>query len=232
LDESCRTRDIRALARLLTFIQRGERVNGSVPPAGSATLIGVTGAPGVGKSSLIGKLGRYLTERGHRVAVVAVDPTSPITGGALLGDRLRMMSGTPSESFFIRSFSSGKAQGGLAPHCREAVQAMGAFGFDFVLIETVGAGQGDVAIRELTDEILLVLMPGSGDSVQFSKSGIMEIVSGFVLNKCDLQGADVTEAHLRSAIGYDRPIWCVSTVRDEGLERVTDWADALRTENR
>jgi LAO/AO transport system kinase len=134
-----------------------------------------------------------------------------------------MMTGRPGEDFFVRSLSSGLLQGGLAPHCREIVQALGAFGFDLVLVETVGAGQGDVAVRELAPQVLLLLMPGSGDAIQFSKAGIMEIATCFVLNKCDLQGADATEGQLRSAIRDHRPVFRISTVRNEGLDAVVDW---------
>ena len=181
----------------------------------------------MGKSSFIGKLGRLLRDRDKKVAVVAIDPSSPVTGGALLGDRLRMMAGRPDADFFIRSLSSGEMQGGLATHCREVVDLLRGFGFDYILVETVGAGQADVAIRQLSDHILLLLMPASGDSIQFSKAGIMEIADGFVLNKCDLAGADATEGQLKSAVGDSRPCWRVSTVRDEGIDEVTNWVTSL-----
>lgn len=220
-------RDARALAKLLTAVQRDEDLSDWTPAPGDATVVGITGAPGVGKSSFIGKLGRLLRDRDKKVAVVAIDPSSPVTGGALLGDRLRMMAGRPDADFFIRSLSSGDVQGGLAPHCREVVDLLRGFGFDYILVETVGAGQADVAIRHLSDHILLLLMPESGDSIQFSKAGIMEIADGFVLNKCDLAGADATEGQLKSAVGDSRPCWRVSTVRDEGIDEVTDWVTSL-----
>lgn len=216
-------KDPRSLARLLTAIQHGADLDGWTPPAGKAKVIGVTGAPGVGKSSFIARLGKHLRDLGHEVAVVAIDPSSPITGGALLGDRLRMMSGKPDANFFVRSLSSGDAQGGLAPKCHEVVTVLNGFGFEYILVETVGAGQGDVAVRNLTDHILLLLMPDSGDSVQFSKAGIMEIASGYVLNKCDLPGADATEAQLISVVGDEKPLWKVSAIRNEGFEAVAQW---------
>ncbi len=216
-------REDRALAKLLTAIQRDEPLDGFVAPKGKARIVGITGSPGVGKSSFIAKLGAKLRERGQRVAVVAVDPSSPVTGGALLGDRLRMMTGQPEGNFFVRSVSSGTVQGGLGPHVREIVEALDGFGFDMVLVETVGAGQSDVAIRELTRNILLVLMPQSGDAVQFSKAGIMEIASAFILNKCDLPGADATEAQLLSAVGDALPLFKTTTIRDEGIDAVADW---------
>lgn len=215
--------DPRALAKLITAIQRETDLGDFRPPAGKAKVLGVTGAPGVGKSSFIARLGRRLRDKGSKVAVVAIDPSSPITGGALLGDRLRMMAGTPDTDFFVRSLSSGDTQGALAPHCKDVVAAMNGFGFDYILVETVGAGQSDVAIRELVDRTILLLMPDSGDSVQFSKAGIMEIASCFVLNKCDLAGADATQAQFISAVGDDRPLFRVSTIRDEGVDAVADW---------
>jgi LAO/AO transport system ATPase len=220
-------RDARALAKLITAVQTDGGLAGWTPPPGSATIIGVTGAPGVGKSSFIGRLGRLLRDRDKKVAVVAIDPSSPVTGGALLGDRLRMMTGSPDADFFIRSLSSGSTPGGLAPRGKEVVDVLNGFGFDYILVETVGAGQADVAIRELCDHVLLLLMPESGDSIQFSKAGIMEIAAGFVLNKCDLSGADATEAQLHSVVGEGRPLWKVSSVRDEGIDAVADWVTSL-----
>jgi LAO/AO transport system ATPase len=213
-----------ALAQLLTHIQRNQ-INGDWrPPAGEAKIIGVTGAPGVGKSSFIDRLARALRFRGLKVAVVAVDPTSPIHGGALLGDRLRMMAGEPDANVFIRSLSSGPMHGGLGPHCDEIVAALSGYGFDVVLVESVGAGQSDVAIHQLAHQTILVLMPEAGDSIQFSKAGIMEIANVFVINKCDLPGADATEGQLRSAVGRTKDIFRISSVRNEGIEPVADWA--------
>ena len=216
------------LAKLITHVQRGTDGDGWAPPAGHALVLGVTGAPGVGKSSFIDKLGRELRARDLKVAVVAVDPSSPVTGGALLGDRLRMMSGSPDEKFFIRSLSSGDVLGGLGPKVKEVVALLSGFGFDVVLLETVGAGQADVAVRELADHTLLLLMPDSGDSIQFAKAGVMEIASCFVVNKCDLEGADRTVAQLTGAVGDDRPVWKVTTLHNEGIDRVADWALGLR----
>ncbi len=219
-------RDSVSLAKLITEVQRGRDLSGWAPPTGNARIVGVTGAPGVGKSSFIAKLGKRLREKGKKVAVVAIDPSSPVTGGALLGDRLRMMSGTADSDFFIRSLSSGDVQGGLAPHCREVVGLLNGFGFDHILVETVGAGQADVSVRDLADETILLLMPDSGDSVQFSKAGIMEIATCFVLNKCDLAGADAAAAQLISAVGESRPIFRASTIRDEGIEEIADWVSS------
>ena len=216
-------KDPRALAKLITAVQRGAPLDGWAPPQGKAQIIGITGAPGVGKSSFIARLSKILRAAGHKVAVVAIDPSSPVTGGALLGDRLRMMSGKADADFFVRSLSSGEAHGGLAPRTREVVNVLNGFGFDFVLVETVGAGQGDVAIREVADKTILLLMPDSGDAVQFSKAGIMEIADCFVLNKSDLAGVDATQAQLLSAVGDSRPVFKVSSVREEGIAPVAAW---------
>ena len=224
--------DVKALARLITHIQRDgtEALTPQTAHDGGsgARVIGVTGAPGVGKSSFIAKLSGLLRARGQKVAVVAVDPTSPVTGGALLGDRLRMMRAEPDEGFFVRSLSSSNEQGGLGPRVGQVIELLDGFGFDTILLETVGAGQGDTAVLQITKEILLLLMPESGDDIQFSKAGIMEIASAYVLNKCDLPGADATHGNLLNSVGGDRPIWRVSALHDEGLETVADWVTRSR----
>ena len=220
--------DIRSnpgLARALTLISDNRRNELGSLPVAKPRRIGVTGAPGVGKSTFIGKLARRLRERQHKVGVICVDPTSPLTGGALLGDRLRMMSGEPDEGLFIRSLSSGGAAGGLAPFVSDVTDVLGAAGFDIVLIETVGAGQNDVEIRKVADEVLLLQMPGAGDSIQFEKAGIAEIATGFVVNKADLPGSDKTVAELRGAVDDQRPVWPVSALRGEGLDPLCDWIE-------
>jgi LAO/AO transport system ATPase len=216
------------LARAITKIvdgQAGAAYDAAPPTAG--LCLGVTGSPGVGKSTFIGKLAHALRGRGRRVAVVAVDPTSPVTGGALLGDRLRMMKREPDDGLFVRSISSAGQAGGLGPRAGEIVALMRSAGFKIVLIETVGAGQADVAVRDVANEVALVMMPGSGDTVQFNKAGIMEIATAIVVNKCDLDGADRTLKDLRDSIADDRPLWAVSSVRSEGFDPVCAWVEAL-----
>jgi LAO/AO transport system ATPase len=215
------------LARAITWLTAGkpERL-GTIPePSKPAATIGITGSPGVGKSSFIGKLALALRARQHRVAVIAVDPTSPITGGSVLGDRLRMMTGDPDDGMFVRSLASAGQAGGLAPHCDEVARLMGGAGYDVVLIETVGAGQNDTEVRNLTDEVLLLLMPGAGDAVQFAKAGVFEIATGFVVNKSDLPGVDITVRQLRDAVNKEHPIWQVSALRNEGFDPVCDWVE-------
>ncbi len=212
------------LARAATWIMDGRgSALGELAKTGKAVRIGVTGAPGVGKSTFIGKLSRRLRDSGQRVAVVAVDPSSPLTGGSLLGDRLRMMRADPDDQIFVRSLSSSGDAGGLGPHCGEICDLMRAAGYPIVLIETVGAGQNDVEIRTVSDEVLLLLMPGSGDTIQFSKAGVYEIATAFVVNKSDLEGADKTIRDLRDSFEDARPVWPVSSLRDEGLDEICAW---------
>ncbi|MFH1747923.1 MAG: cobalamin-dependent protein [Planctomycetota bacterium] len=192
--------------------------------------IGITGSPGVGKSTFIGKLSDSLQSRGHRVGVIAVDPTSPITGGSVLGDRLRMMSAEPQESLFVRSLASAGTLGGLAPHCEEIARLLVSAGYEIILIETVGAGQNDTEVRHLADEVLLLLMPGAGDSVQFSKAGVVEIATGFIVNKADLPGADSTIRQLKESVADERPAWSVNSLRGQGFDPLCTWLeDRLKT---
>jgi len=228
------------LSRALTWVSEGRSAElgdwATRPAAGrggagpSLPALGITGSPGVGKSTFIGRLARKLRSRGRRVAVIAVDPTSPITGGSLLGDRLRMMQSEPDDGLFVRSLASAGAQGGIAPHVPEAVALFQAAGYELVLVETVGAGQNDVEIRQVAPRVLLLLMPGAGDAVQFTKAGIVEIASAFVVNKADLPGADKTIKELREtlagALDDTRPIWPVSALRGEGLDPVCDWIES------
>ncbi len=217
----------RGLARAITLLAAGKReIAQSSPEHARPLRIGITGAPGVGKSTLIGRIARELRSRGRRVGVIAVDPTSPITGGSLLGDRLRMTGREPDEGLFVRSLGSAGLAGGLGPDVAAITQLMAAAGYPVVLIETVGAGQGDVEIRDAADEVLLVLMPGAGDAVQFAKAGISEIATGFVVNKTDLPGADQALRELKETISDDRPVFAVSSLRGEGLGPLCDWIEA------
>lgn len=213
------------LARAVTHLMDGrpERVGRVTPPARPPVILGITGSPGVGKSTFIGKLAAHLRERDHRVGVIAVDPTSPLTGGSVLGDRLRMIPHEPDEGLFVRSLSSAGQAGGLAPYCAEIAQLIAAAGYPILLIETVGAGQNDVDIRNLTDNVLLLVMPGAGDSIQFAKAGVFEIATGFVINKADLPGVDTTVRQIREAVDQKLPVWPVSALRDEGFEPLCEW---------
>lgn len=218
---------VSGLARAITHVADGhpERAGEAPRPAGGNVIIGITGAPGVGKSTFIGRLAAGLRGRGRRVGVIAVDPTSPITGGSVLGDRLRMMPTEPDDGLFVRSLASAGQSGGLAPHCADIARLMAAAGYEVVLIETVGAGQNDTDIRNVTGAVLLLVMPGTGDSVQFTKAGVMEIATGFVVNKSDLPGADTTARQLRESLETRHPIWAVSALRNEGLDPVCEWVE-------
>jgi LAO/AO transport system ATPase len=215
------------LARAITYVVEGQggRLGELPSPEGRSVTLGITGSPGVGKSTFIGKLAANLRARGRRVAVIAVDPTSPITGGSVLGDRLRIQGDEPDKDLFIRSLSSSGQAGGLAPRCEEVARVLLAAGFEILLVETVGAGQNDTAVRQLASEVLLLLMPGAGDAVQFAKAGVYEIATGFVVNKADLPGTDATVRQLRETLDDQRPVWTVSSLRNEGLDPLCDWVE-------
>jgi LAO/AO transport system kinase len=193
--------DRRALARLLSRVEAGgaeadEIVQALYPRSGGRHVIGVTGAPGTGKSTLAGRLARALRERGQRVAVVAVDPSSPFTGGALLGDRVRMNDLAGDPDVFVRSMASRGAGGGLADQAAAACVVLAATGFGAIILETVGAGQDELAIAQEAQTTIVVTAPGLGDDVQALKAGILEIADVLVVNKADREGADRLVADL------------------------------------
>ena len=191
----------RALARAISRDEAGrggELIRALYPKTGRATTVGLTGPPGVGKSTLASALVREARSRGRSVGVVSVDPSSPFSHGALLGDRIRLAEHFTDESVFIRSMASRGHLGGLAGATADAVLLMDAFGFDLVLIETVGVGQSEVAIAELAQTTIVALQPGSGDSIQVLKAGIMEIADIFVVNKADHPMADQLRREIRS----------------------------------
>lgn len=221
------TRDHAALGRVLSWIELGDR-NGRMPaPLASKDplrlrAVGITGAPGVGKSTLIGQLLRELRKRGKSVAAIAVDPVSPITGGALLGDRARMSLTAADENVFVRSAASRGMMGGLAPTTEGMLRAIDRAGMDMAIVETVGAGQNDVMIRHVARPVVLVLMPGAGDELQLEKAGITEIADVFVINKADLEGADRLASQIRDTIGRNVPIVKTVASRGEGIGELAD----------
>ncbi len=197
--------DVRALGKALSVIEDGtpeliELLTG-MPETGSALLIGVTGPPGVGKSTTTGALISEYRNQGLRVAVLAVDPSSPVTGGALLGDRIRMQEHALDEGVFIRSMSSRGQLGGLSSATQAAAKVLDAVGFDVIIVETVGVGQSEVDVVNAVDTVVLVLAPGAGDGVQAAKAGILEIADIYVVNKADRDGAEGVVRELRSMIG-------------------------------
>jgi len=189
--------DPRSVARLISLVENGdprlpEVAAALAPYAGNAQVVGLTGAPGVGKSTTTNELVRALRKAGHRVGVLAVDPSSPFTGGAILGDRIRMQDHTMDPGVYIRSMSNRGQLGGLAAATPQAVRVLEGAGCDVVLVETVGVGQAEVEIASLADTTLVLLAPGMGDAIQAVKAGILEIADVFVVNKADRPGADAT----------------------------------------
>ncbi|MCL5270105.1 MAG: methylmalonyl Co-A mutase-associated GTPase MeaB [bacterium] len=215
LAEAFRHGSRRALARIITRLDNGEdpspwlqalekpEVAGAPNAALAPRVIGITGPPGAGKSSLIGCLIPVIRRRGLTVAVLAVDPESPYTGGAILGDRIRMgRHATGDPGVYIRSLSTRGSAGGLSRSTRSICRLVAAFGFDLILLETVGAGQAELSVMDAADVVLLVLVPGTGDSIQWEKAGQVEIADVFALNKADLPGIDALESALRSALDH------------------------------
>lgn len=195
----------RDIARLISCIEDGatdarEAMAALAGCTGRAHVIGVTGAPGVGKSTMTSALVTAFRARGNRVAVLAVDPSSPFSGGALLGDRIRMQQHATDEGVFIRSMASRGHLGGLAATTPQVIRVLDAAGFDAVIIETVGVGQSEVEIAATADSSIVLIAPGMGDSIQAAKAGILEIGDIFVVNKADRDGADTTVRELRHMI--------------------------------
>ena len=229
-----RSGERRAIGRAISLVERlgpeGRELAAALhPETGRAWRVGVTGAPGVGKSTLIGALVRHLRAAGRRVAIVSVDPTSPFTRGAVLGDRIRLTDHFLDPGVFIRSMASRGHLGGLAEATADAVLVLDAAGFDVVLVETVGSGQNEVEVQTLTETVVLALMPGSGDGVQAIKAGLMEIPDVLAVTKADRPGADQLVTELTNALTlvpggpWEPPIVRVKTLEGEGVAEL--WAE-------
>lgn len=229
LVDTARAGTPRAVARLISLVEDAhpalrEIMAALVPHSGRTWVIGLTGAPGVGKSTSTAMLIKAFRERGLRVGVLAVDPSSPFSGGALLGDRIRMQDHSHDSGVYIRSLASRGHLGGLSAATPQAIRVLDAAGFDVVLVETVGVGQSEVEIAGLADTSLVLLAPGMGDGIQAAKAGILEIGDVFVVNKADHDGADATVHDLRHMISLaDRTepgIWrppVVKTIAPAGV---------------
>ena len=228
-----RTGDPRSVARLISLVEDGDPALPALaaalaPYAGNAQVVGLTGAPGVGKSTTTNELVRALRAAGRRVGVLAVDPSSPFTGGAILGDRIRMQEHTTDPGVYIRSMSSRGHLGGLSAATPQAVRVLEGAGCDVVLVETVGVGQAEVAVASLADTTLVLLAPGMGDAIQAVKAGVLEIADVFVINKADRPGADATYRDIQGMLSLGErgpgewrpPVVRATAIKGEGVDDI------------
>jgi len=219
--------NVRAAAQLITHIENQNKVQEIIstiyPYKKESYIIGITGAPGVGKSTITDKLIEQFRNHDKKVGIVAIDPTSPFSGGAILGDRIRLQKHATDKNVFIRSMGSRGHLGGLAPATNNVITILSVLGCDYIIIETVGVGQSEVEIVKYADTVLLVLTPESGDSVQVMKAGIMEIGDIFVINKCDRPGSDKIESELNilqqisDIQAAERPIVKIVALKNIGI---------------
>ena len=234
-------RDTRSLARSISAIEDGDELRESIierlyPKTGRARVVGITGPPGAGKSTIVDRFAHLLRAADQLVGILAVDPTSPFTGGAILGDRIRMQDLYTDPGVYIRSMATRGAMGGLARATLDAVDLLDAAGFDWILVETVGVGQDEVDVVRCVDSVVVVTLPGLGDDIQAIKAGIMEIADLFVVNKADRDGTERTVRDLEMVLGlvesrdWDPPILKTVASRGEGLpelladvERHQEW---------
>ncbi len=232
--------DKRALARAITLVEDDDPQGWAVvrevyPRTGKAAIVGITGPPGVGKSTLVGALTKHERQRGRTIAVLSIDPSSPFTKGALLGDRIRLTDHFLDPGVFIRSMASRGALGGLAEAALQAALLMDASGRDVILLETVGVGQGEVDVIDHADTVVLALMPGSGDSIQALKAGVMEIPDVIVVNKADHPLADTMVREIKGVLalgpreGWRVPIIRTEAARGEGIDLLAAKLDEHRT---
>lgn len=232
LIQGIREKDVRALSRLITRVENRDSgwkaaMTAIFPLTGSARVFGVTGSPGAGKSTLTCEIARELAVKGYSVGIIAVDPSSPFSGGALLGDRLRMQEIFTVPDIFIRSMATRGMLGGLCQAARDVVRIMDAFGKEIILIETVGVGQDEIEIVRAADQVMVVLVPGQGDGIQAIKAGVMEIADLYVINKCDRPGADEVMADVQGMLSLSSaasegapPVMKTSARNKEGIKEL------------
>jgi LAO/AO transport system kinase len=224
-------RQPRAVARAISVVEDGgegqrELVRRLYPQTGKARIVGITGPPGAGKSTLVDRMARLCRKRSETVGILCVDPTSPYTGGAILGDRIRMQSLYTDPGVFIRSMATRGAMGGLARASRDAVDLLDAAGFDWILLETVGVGQDEVDVVRTVDTVVVVTVPGLGDDIQAIKAGILEIADVFVINKADREGVERAARDLEMMLSLGEhgewlpPILKTVAAREEGIGEV------------
>jgi LAO/AO transport system kinase len=223
--------EMRALAQLITMVENRAPESSAIieriyPKTGHAQVVGITGPPGAGKSTLVNRLIAKYRALGKKIAILAIDPSSPFSGGAVLGDRVRMTDHYKDTGVYIRSLASRGSHGGLSRAAREIVKLLDAYGSDVIIIETVGVGQTELSIMDLADTTVVVTVPEAGDGVQVMKAGLNEIADVFVVNKADREGADRVKAelelnvHLRSGDGWRPPVLLTQAAVDKGVDAV------------
>ncbi|MHA1884218.1 MAG: methylmalonyl Co-A mutase-associated GTPase MeaB [Promethearchaeota archaeon] len=226
----------RAAARLITIVENdieaAEKVVNSIyQHTGKAYILGITGAPGTGKSTFISTLTKNFIEEGKKVGIICVDPTSPLTGGALLGDRIRMKQHFSLDNVFIRSMANRGQLGGLARATEDTIKILDAYGCDIIIVETVGVGQSEVDIFKSAQSVLVLVVPGLGDDIQAIKAGIMEITDIFVVNKMDLPGADKKVSDIMQMLEFKSSYKYESAEFDEKFAKITQWTPEISKVN-
>src|SRR2546429_1616846 len=233
--------DASAVARAISKVedngaQASELMKQIFSRSGRALIVGITGSPGAGKSSLVDKLAGFYRKKGERVGIIAVDPSSPFTGGAILGDRIRMQTLSLDKGVFIRSMATRGNLGGLARASVEAIAILDAAGYDKIIVETVGVGQDEIEIAKTADVCVVVLVPGMGDDVQTLKAGIMEIGDVLVINKADREGVLRTEKELQSLLSFSArtdewqtPIVKTVAIESKGIEQLAEAIQSFAT---
>ncbi len=232
--------DFRILARVLTLVENEIEPSASILKeleVNNVAVIGITGPPGAGKSTLVNQITNHFVNEGKRVAILAVDPTSPFNFGSLLGDRIRMAQQFNNPNVYIRSVATRGALGGVSVKTLEMIDVLKAANFDLIIVETVGVGQSEVEIAGLADKTLVVLVPESGDEIQNIKSGLMEIAQAFVVNKADREGADTFANNLKKMIHQqteDIPVFKTVAEKNEGIPKLCNWIakPIIKTNNR